>query len=245
MRIEWKICLTFLLLAIAFRYSESQNKSENENSSQIPLHKTKNPSAQIDNYPQLETNVSQKDIALQEFAREMRKKELSYAESWIPNHGETTAGQSIHWLMDCSNTARYTYQEIYQKQIPRTSLDQYLFAKRQSLFYPIVWEKEKDLTRKILLKKLQPGDLLFWKNTTNVHTNPPISHVMIYLGRDNSDKMFMFGASTSARSQDSQKSGGIGIYPFDPYSKIGCVKDSLGVCSVYSEFVGWARLQLE
>ncbi|MCG9876174.1 MAG: C40 family peptidase [Leptospiraceae bacterium] len=233
------------MFAIAFRYSESQNKTQTENSSQIPIHKTEYPSAQIDDYPQLEPNVSQKDIALQEFARDMSKKELSYAESWIPNSSKTTAGNSTHWLMDCSNTARYTYQEIFQRQIPRTSLDQYLFAKNQSLFYPIVWETEKELTRKILLRKLKAGDLLFWKNTTNVQANPPISHVMIYLGRDNSDKMFMFGASTSARSQATQKSGGIGIYPFDPYAKIGCVKDSFGVCTIYSEFVGWARLQLE
>jgi len=78
-----------------------------------------------------------------------------------------------------------------------------------------------------------------------VKKDPPISHVMIFLGTDGTDNMFMFGAATLGKSQGSQKSGGIGIYTFDPYQKIGCVKDLFGACVTSSEFVGWSRLQAD
>ncbi|NCN10156.1 MAG: C40 family peptidase [Leptospira sp.] len=240
MRFVWKIGLTFLFLTIAFRFTKSLKSSDSTDSPSNVSETTQTPIL-IDTS---NSAVAHKNlIALDEFAEKMNKLELSYSESWKPIRYNISAQNESNWVMDCSNTARFTYQEVYGIEIPRTSLDQYLYSKKKNRFSPIEWAQEESTTKQALISKLQAGDLLFWKNTYNVENDPPISHVMIYLSTDDTDKMFMFGAATQSRSRGSVKSGGIGIYPFDPYLKIGCRKDSNGKCLVSSEFVGWSRLR--
>ncbi|MEO6054159.1 MAG: peptidoglycan endopeptidase, partial [Chthoniobacterales bacterium] len=63
--------------------------------------------------------------------------------------------------------------------------------------------------------ELRPGALLFWTGTYNTgNRNPPVSHVMIYLGRRKSDgRPVMFGAS-DGRSYDGKARWGVGVFDF-------------------------------
>lgn len=125
---------------------------------------------------------------------------IRYNGRWTP------PGESSAWVMDCSNTARWLHKEVNGIELPRTASDQYewLRARRK------LWKARPD--SRSLAKKLEPGDLLFWENTYKPVRKPPITHVMVYLGRDSSGRMMMAG---------SQGSSGPDVYPFKPEQKMG------------------------
>jgi len=91
-----------------------------------------------------------------------------------------------------------------------------------------------------LIRELRTGDILFWIDTYSVQVEPPVSHVMVYLGKNASNQMKMFGAGTFGRGEQTT-AGGLDVYPFDPNQKIGCVKNSKGSCIRNSRFIGYAR----
>ncbi len=110
-------------------------------------------------------------------------------------------GTTQTWVMDCSNTTRLLYYEASGHDLPRTASSQYESMRKQKRIWRVnakstSWEK-----------KLKPGDLLFWENTYKPKRKPPITHVMIYLGRNADGTMKMAG---------SQSSRGVGIYTFRP-----------------------------
>ncbi|MCC5813826.1 MAG: C40 family peptidase [Leptospira sp.] len=167
------------------------------------------------------------------FARDMGSKNIKYAEKWHP------PDQSSAWVMDCSNTARYIYQRFFHFNLPRTSLDQYELAVKNGNFHSAV-ETESGIDSSKLANELRTGDILFWENTYNVNRNPPISHVMVYLGKNKSNRMKMFGAGSKGTGEQTTD-GGLDVYVFDPNRKMGCVRDSSGNCLIDSKFLGYAR----
>jgi len=127
--------------------------------------------------------------------RQLAAAGVEYSEAWTP------PGQDKAWAMDCSNTARWLYASTLGKSLPRTASSQYeaLRAERR------LWSKNA-------LKGLKPGDLLFWENTYRPQRKPPITHVMVYLGKDANGRMWMAG---------SQGSRGVDVYAFDPSKPMG------------------------
>ncbi|MEP7072307.1 MAG: peptidoglycan endopeptidase, partial [Verrucomicrobiota bacterium] len=60
----------------------------------------------------------------------------------------------------------------------------------------------------------RPGDLLFWTGTYSIERDPPITHAMIYLGREKkSGKRVMVGAS-DGRTYDGQQRFGVSVFDF-------------------------------
>lgn len=51
---------------------------------------------------------------------------------------------------------------------------------------------------------LQPGDLLFWNGTYNIKRSIDVTHVMIYLGKNNKGELLMIGSS-DGRSYQGKK----------------------------------------
>ena len=147
--------------------------------------------------------------------------DLRYAKPWTP------PGDSKPINMDCSNTARYLYKKALSIDLPSGgSYDMYKYYKshRQSAKSP---KKGNEINVEKLSSKLKSGDLLFWINTHSdidpSHT-PPISHVMIYLGRSRkTGEMKMVGANTFGKG-DFTEGGGPDVYTFDPNEFIGCVR---------------------
>lgn len=129
--------------------------------------------------------------------------------SRIPYNGRfVPAGSSSSesWVMDCSNTARWLYLAAAGHGLPRTASDQYetLRAKHR------VWRVNASDTS--WRARLRPGDLLFWENTYKPKRKPPVTHVMVYLGRNPDGSMRMAG---------SQGSRGVDIYKFRPETPYG------------------------
>lgn len=93
--------------------------------------------------------------------------------------------------MDCSGTVNY----VLKKQglnPPRQANEFYVWVRKAGLFQAVVSTKIDSFE----FDALRPGDLLFWTGTYDVDRDPPVTHVMIYLGREaKSGKRVMFGAS--------------------------------------------------
>ncbi|MEM7697859.1 MAG: NlpC/P60 family protein [Verrucomicrobiota bacterium] len=100
--------------------------------------------------------------------------------------------------MDCSGTIQHTLQSLGFAGVPRMSHLQYLWAKKHGR---IIRTDGVHSTDHAVFSKLMPGDLLFWEGTYAVaERDPPISHVMIYLGTLKADgKGVVFGASSGRR----------------------------------------------
>ncbi|MFV1994463.1 MAG: C40 family peptidase, partial [Verrucomicrobiales bacterium] len=115
--------------------------------------------------------------------------------------------------LDCSGTVQYLLgrQNI---QAPRQANHQYLWLQQQGSLKKIGFFTSS----RSVLRKLQPGDLLFWKGTYKVKRKPNVTHVMIYLGKDRSGQPLMFGArSSSARGRNGFN---VDVFDFDwPESK--------------------------
>jgi len=124
--------------------------------------------------------------------------------------------------MDCSGTVQHTLSKLGITNLPRTSFDFYQWIKTSS---------EIHSTRKIYevsdpaFSELKPGDLLFWEGTYNAAQNdPPVSHVMIYLGKLKKDGVgVMYGAS-SGRRYRGKKIHGVSVFDFKIPSKKSAAK---------------------
>lgn len=112
--------------------------------------------------------------------------------------------------MDCSGTIYYVLQKSGIKDVPRTSSEQYVWARKADNFEAVVSRKKDSFE----LDALRPGDLLFWTGTYSIDRDPPVTHTMIYLGKRLSDgKQVMFGSS-DGRSYDGRKMWGVSVYDF-------------------------------
>lgn len=139
---------------------------------------------------------------LEVVAKWLAEQRIPYNGAWVPPGGESAVPVS----MDCSNTARWLHRHFYGADLPRTASGQYEFFRGQGKL------KRVSANAARLAKILKPGDFLFWENTYKPKRKPPVTHVMVYLGKDAAGKMWMVGA---------QNSKGVGIYEFRPNQKMG------------------------
>lgn len=179
--------------------------------------------------------------ALKEFSNQIAERKIKYSQLYLP------ADEKNSLKMDCSNTVKYTYRKLFHLDLPRTSYEQYKFVKNNGTFSTTPVGPEGKIDSGLLNKKLKSGDILFWTNTHNdipAGWDPPISHVMIYLGKSKTGKQLMFGAGTFGVGKNT-KNGGIDIYPFDPEMRLGCVKNKKKECIRNSEFFGFGKPAME
>lgn len=108
--------------------------------------------------------------------------------------------------MDCSGTVQHVLQALGIEGVPRTSYDFYHWVKKESSLTDARAAKK---TSDEVFRKLKPGDLVFWEGTYDTgKRNPPISHVMIYLGTLEEDgRGVVFGASDGRRYRGKKITG--------------------------------------
>jgi cell wall-associated NlpC family hydrolase len=112
--------------------------------------------------------------------------------------------------MDCSGTVFYLLNEAGLKDVPREASGMYRWVWTQGRFEAVV--SPNDDTFELAL--LKPGDLLFWTGTYQVNRDPPVTHVMIYLGINrHSGRRVMVGAS-EGRPFDGKSRYGVSVFDF-------------------------------
>ncbi len=150
-----------------------------------------------------------------QLARQLGDRGLDYNEDWRP------PGESRAITMDCSNTTRYLYRVATSIQLPRTASDQYYYLHLQNKAWDVPQLASGFADCNFLRRNLKPGDLLFWENTYRPERQPPITHVMIFLGTNGRGDWIMAGSQSSRGGEHNRRHGGPDIYVFNPTRPCG------------------------
>ena len=135
--------------------------------------------------------------------------------------------------MDCSGFIYYVLQQTGFTDVPRDSSGQYVWLRKAGNFNAVLSRKEDSFE----LDALKPGDLLFWRGTYKIDRDPPITHTMIYLGREKrTNKRVMIGSS-DGRTYDGKQRWGVSVFDFKlpPPPQSGDAKP-------HPVFVGYGRI---
>jgi peptidoglycan DL-endopeptidase CwlO len=135
--------------------------------------------------------------------------------------------------MDCSGFIYYLLTENGFKDVPRDSSQQYVWVRKAGDFNAVLSRHEDTFE----LDALKPGDLLFWSGTYNIDRDPPITHTMIYLGREKrTNKRVMIGSS-DGRTYDGKQRFGVSVFDF----KMPPPPNS-GDAKISPVFIGYGRI---
>jgi cell wall-associated NlpC family hydrolase len=168
-------------------------------------------------------------------ARALGDRGIEYDESWRP------PGESHAWEMDCSNTTRYLYRVTAGIELPRTASDQYYNLHVQNKAWDVPQTSDGFADCNYLRENLKPGDLLFWENTYRPERQPPITHVMIFLGANEKGEWIMAGSQTSRGGEHNRADGGPDVYVFNPTKPCGGYTTWLGLVHHQGRFCAFGR----
>ena len=135
--------------------------------------------------------------------------------------------------MDCSGFIYYLLTENGFKDVPRDSSQQYVWVRKAGNFNAVLSRKEDSFE----LEALKPGDLLFWSGTYSIERDPPITHTMIYLGREKRTKRRVMIGSSDGRTYDGKQRFGVSVFDF----KMPPPPNS-GDAKISPVFVGYGRI---
>ena len=135
--------------------------------------------------------------------------------------------------MDCSGFIYYLLTESGFKDVPRESSQQYVWVRKAGDFNAVLSRHEDTFE----LDALKPGDLLFWSGTYNIDRDPPITHTMIYLGREKRTKKRVMLGSSDGRTYDGKQRFGVSVFDF----KLPQPPNS-GDAKLSPVFVGYGRI---
>jgi peptidoglycan DL-endopeptidase CwlO len=135
--------------------------------------------------------------------------------------------------MDCSGFIYYLLNQNGFIDVPRDSSQQYVWVRKAGNFNAVLSRHEDTFE----LDALKPGDLLFWRGTYNIDRDPPITHTMIYLGREKRTKKRVMIGSSDGRTYDGKQRFGVSVFDF----KLPPPPNS-GDAKISPVFVGYGRL---
>src|SRR6266487_6223104 len=159
-----------------------------------------------------------------EYGLDLTKRNLNY----IYGSADPSTGG-----MDCSGFIYYVLQQNGFINVPRDSSQQYVWVRKAGKFHAVLSRHEDSFE----LDALKPGDLLFWTGTYNIDRDPPVTHAMIYLGREKrTNKRIMVGAS-DGRTYDGKQRFGVSVFDF----KMPPPPNS-GDAKISPVFVGYGRI---
>jgi hypothetical protein len=128
--------------------------------------------------------------------------------------------------MDCSGVINYLLKSIKNTSVPRDSYDMYMWLLRKGKIHHVT----NDNFHSYQFNALKPGDLLFWTNTFRTNRKPPITHVMLYLGKNKNNEPLMFGSSDGGIYKN-REMWGVSVFDFilplpedkDRFVAYGCI----------------------
>ena len=114
---------------------------------------------------------------------------------------------------DCSGFVYHVLQKQGLTGVPRQSNDMYEWVWKAGTFRACNGRTMKSFE----FQELRPGDLLFWVNSTKdgkTDRDPPVTHVMIYLGKRRSDGNPVVAGASDGRTYDGQRMSGVSVFDF-------------------------------
>jgi len=135
--------------------------------------------------------------------------------------------------MDCSGFVYYVLKQNDIADVPRDSSGQYIWLRRAREFESVLSEKDDSFE----LEDLKPGDLLFWTGTYLVKRDPPITHAMIYLGREKKTGQRVMVGASDGRVFQGESRYGVSVFDF----KIQC-RETNGDGKLRPTFIGYGHL---
>jgi cell wall-associated NlpC family hydrolase len=135
--------------------------------------------------------------------------------------------------VDCSGFIYYLLNQNEFKDVPRDSSQQYVWVRKAGNFNAVLSRKEDSFE----FDALKPGDLLFWRGTYDIDRDPPITHTMIYLGREKRTKKRVMVGSSDGRTYDGKQRFGVSVFDF----KMPPPPNS-GDAKISPVFVGYGRI---
>lgn len=147
-------------------------------------------------------SLSAKGQELFRYALSLTEKKLGY------QYGSNTPANGG---MDCSGTVSHILNHL-GFQAPRMAHLIYLWAKDAGTLVAV---KNCHALNDPQLARLRPGDLLFWEGTYDIgERDPPISHVMIYLGHEKSTGRAVMVGASSGRYYAGRARHGVSVFDF-------------------------------
>jgi cell wall-associated NlpC family hydrolase len=135
--------------------------------------------------------------------------------------------------MDCSGFIYYVLRQNGFPDVPRDSSQQYVWVRKAGNFNAVLSRHEDSFE----FDALKPGDLLFWRGTYNIDRDPPITHTMIYLGREKRTKKRVMLGSSDGRTYDGKQRWGVSVFDFKMPPP-----PSSGDAKISPVFVGYGRI---
>ena len=137
--------------------------------------------------------------------------------------------------LDCSGFVYFLLKENGINDVPRDSSEQYIWLRKAGRFEPVVSEKEDSFE----FDNLKPGDLLFWTGTYAIQRDPPITHAMIYLGREKKTGARVMVGASDGRTYQGEQRFGVSVFDFKmPRPDKSDIDDG----KTRPRFVGYAHL---
>jgi len=150
------------------------------------------------------TNAPAETQTMLRYALDLTSKGLAY---------KTGSGDPALGGTDCSGFVWHVLQKHGHTAAPRQSDGMYEWTWNAGTFRAC-----NGVTMDTFeFKELRPGDLLFWVNSTRdskTDRNPPVTHVMIYLGRRKSDGHPVCAGASDGRTYDGQSMSGVSVFDF-------------------------------
>ena len=112
--------------------------------------------------------------------------------------------------MDCSGFVYFVLKQNGVSGVPRDSSEQYVWLRRARQFESVLSQKDDSFE----LEDLKPGDLLFWTGTYSIERDPPITHAMIYLGREKKTGQRVMVGASDGRIYQGQSRDGVSVFDF-------------------------------
>lgn len=138
--------------------------------------------------------------------------------------------------MDCSGSIQFVLKEAGIEETPRTSFGFYEWAREKGT---LVKTEGVHSIEDPVFADLKPGDLLFWTGTySTAKRNPPISHVMIFLGRLKTDGQGVVFGSSDGRRFRGKRITGVSVFDWKVPSA-----ESTSKFVAYGPIPGYQKLQ--
>jgi peptidoglycan DL-endopeptidase CwlO len=112
--------------------------------------------------------------------------------------------------MDCSGFVYFVLKQNGFADVPRDSSGLYNWLRRDRAFEAVLSEKDDSFE----LDNLKPGDLLFWTGTYSIERDPPITHAMIYVGREKKNGHRVMVGSSDGRVYQGESRNGVSVFDF-------------------------------